>query len=863
MEGVCLGRPCGHERQAERLRKLDLEEEVLILREQVRDLSEMNMVLRSQMDRGRGSGRAMTKDSVESNSTLGDAVHPEQVNLRGAISAGRKSSGRASIREEEDDDNLLDDPNSPAGFERTVSVQELQQTVKLSDLFYSGINSTAARASALGKRRGLRIFIFTWAFLFVIFVLVASSTSLGSISEFFYGDSLEAVRQAHAAEDAAAHAAHGDHSTVEEHGDGEAQHQSPSQDWAHINVEDEVAGAHDAHADPHADPHADAHADDPHGEHRRLAPLRRLGGGTSPLLRNIAFCLTTCGLVAFFVGLCKQPLILGYLLGGVLVGPNLGLELVRSHESVAEIANLGLVFLLFMIGLELDVKEILRMGRVVLITGVLQFPVCFGAQYLFFVAVESAGLKLGSGSYAAMYCALVCGISSTMIVVKLLSEKGETDRPNGRLTVGILIFQDIWAMVFLAIQPNLASPDLLTLCKQFGMIFALIVLALSYAKFVMPAVLFFASKSVELMLVLSLSWCFFMGVTAQLPWVGVGMELAALIAGVALATFPYSAEFNGKIKYIRDFFITLFFAALGMQIPVPSMKPIFTALLVALIVLIFRWLGIFSLVYMLGGTPRLGILATLNLSQISEFALVICSLGMGYGHIDASTLEIIIWVFMILSIFSSNLINYNHQVYQSIAWLSRKICKKGLSVDDAEPTHEDDRDILMLGFHRIGSMLIAEFEHHAPKLLRKLQVVEFNQSIKEPLLRRGVKFSYGDFSSADVLEHCFHGEPKIIISTTPDTMLQGTTNMRILKVAMSVWPKAHIIVTADNPEQASELYEAGAHYVLRSAKLCAERLFELLNKYQTDAGMSDLKRRFDKYKRRENDDKRNFVALKV
>ena len=87
---------------------------------------------------------------------------------------------------------------------------------------------------------------------------------------------------------------------------------------------------------------------------------------------------------------------------------------------------------------------------------------CFGAQYLVFVAVESAGLKVGSGSYAAMYCALVCGISSTMIVVKLLSEKGETDRPNGRLTVGILIFQDIWAMVFLAIQPNLASPDLVT-----------------------------------------------------------------------------------------------------------------------------------------------------------------------------------------------------------------------------------------------------------------------------------------------------------------------------------------------------------------------------------------------------------------
>mmetsp|Transcript_19163 Transcript_19163/g.43405 ORF Transcript_19163/g.43405 Transcript_19163/m.43405 type:complete len:519 (+) Transcript_19163:161-1717(+) len=518
-----------------------------------------------------------------------------------------------------------------------------------------------------------------------------------------------------------------------------------------------------------------------------------------------------------------------------------------------------------MIGLELDVKEILRMGRVVLLTGLFQFPVCFGAQYVIFSGLTLFGLSFGTGQYAAMYVALVCAISSTMIVVKLLAEKGETDRPNGRLTVGILIFQDIWAMVFLAIQPNLAKPDLLTLCKQFGMIAALIVLALSYAKFVMPAVLFFASRSFELMLVLSLSWCFFMGVTAHLPWVGVGMELAALIAGVALATFPYSAEFNGKIKYIRDFFITLFFAALGMQIPVPSLVPILTALVVALLVLILRWVGIFSLVYCLGGTARLGILATLNLSQISEFALVICSLGITKGHIDVSTLEIIIWVFMVLSVLSSNLINFNHEIFRGMAWLSRKVLKdRGISDSNDGHTHdEDERDILLLGFHRIASMLIAEFEHHAPKLLKKLQVVEFNQSIKEPLLRRGIKFTYGDFSSSDVLEHCFHGEPKIVISTTPDTMLQGTTNLRILQVVKAVWPKTHIIVTADNPQQAAQLYEAGAHYVLRSAKLCAERLFELLNRYETDAGMSDLKRRFDKYKRRENDERRSFVVLGV
>ncbi|CAK9005515.1 unnamed protein product [Durusdinium trenchii] len=301
--------------------------------------------------------------------------------------------------------------------------------------------------------------------------------------------------------------------------------------------------------------------------------------------------------------------------------------------------------------------------------------------------------------------------------------------------------------------------------------------------------------------------------------VGVGMELAALIAGVALATFPYSAEFNGKIKYIRDFFITLFFAALGMQIPVPSAKPIFTALLIAICVLLFRWLGIFCLVYILGGSARLGILATINLSQISEFALVICSLGMSYGHIDDTTLEIIIWVFMMLSILSSNLMTYNHQIFRRLAWLSRKLLLflASFALLPNLRHEEDERDILLLGFHRIASMMVAEFEQHNPKLLRKLQVVEFNQAVKD---RERVGESI-DTMSPKTTAFCF----------SQDYDGTCTTNFAILKVAMSVWPKAHIIVTADNPQQAAELYEAGAHYVLRSAKLCAERLYELLNKF--------------------------------
>eukprot|EP00928_Gymnodinium_smaydae_P021721 TRINITY_DN18507_c0_g1_i1.p1 TRINITY_DN18507_c0_g1~~TRINITY_DN18507_c0_g1_i1.p1 ORF type:complete len:772 (+),score=154.65 TRINITY_DN18507_c0_g1_i1:72-2387(+) len=572
-------------------------------------------------------------------------------------------------------------------------------------------------------------------------------------------------------------------------------------------------------------------------------------GKPSELLLNIAYCLVGCGLITFFVNIAKQPLILGYLLGGVLVGPKIGLSLVPSHESISELSSMGLIFLLFMIGLELDVTALLKLGKVVMLTGLFQFPLCAGIHVGIFMGLHHAGLSWGVGDFAAMYVGIVCGISSTMIVVKLLSSMGETDRPHGRLTIGILIFQDIWAIVVLAIQPNLDKPEILPILFTFVKIFLLIVCAMLYAKFVMPAILHYSSKSVELMFVLSLAWCFFICMAAILPFVGLSMELASLIAGGALAAFPYSAEFNGKIKFIRDFFITLFFAALGMQIPVPAADAIGKALVIAAVVLLIRWIGIFSMVYILGGGAQLGAMATINLSQVSEFALVICSLGQGFGHVEGDTMTIIIWTFAILAISASYLIGYNADF---VAWVQKKIKQWRKKSDDSELSRSvsdlehEHRDILLLGFYRIANMLISEFEHKEPELLHRIHVVDSNEEMKEMLESKGVEFQYGDITSPDVLEHAYHGEPSIILATVPDTALVGTTNEEILRVMKEVWPTAKTIVTADNPAQAARLYSQGASYVLRSAKLCAERLQKLLADY--DTGNSELYDMFKKYK---------------
>jgi len=859
-------------------RQVWLEKELTRLSKEIGRLADENEDLKESLYQSHGDPK--TPESGPSSSNNNKVVSPDEINLE--TDGDRSPTKRLSVSLADGAEAVDDDID---GLCRGASSGSLSAENMVSKMA-GKLTSAIVKGSALGLGKSMQAGIFLVALAGVLFVLIGTSVNLGGDSHGAEMDTVGGVA-GHESEGHGEHtdAASGHHEThdSEDHGSHGSEDLTAPQphhnDSSHGAVPLDEHHAPSEHTDEHhapserTAPSDEQHAPSEHksteegsdGHHRRMSssssdhaeePAAR-GAGHTPLMKNIAISLTGCGLIALIVQLLQQPLILGYLLGGVLVGP-IGLGIVQSHEEISELSSLGLIFLLFMIGLELDVKALLKMGKVVLLTGLMQFPICAGIQIGIFMGLEAAGVSFGSGPYASLYAGMVCGISSTMIVAKTLGEKGETDSQPGRLTIGILIFQDIWAIVVLAIQPNLANPEILGILKTFGMIAVLIAIALAYAKFVMPAVLYHTSRNLELMLVMCLAWCFFICCTAILPFVGLSMELAALIAGVALATFPYSAEFNGKIKYIRDFFITLFFAGLGMQIPVPSFGAIAMGLFVALVVLTFRWLGIFTMVVLLGGGPKLGALATINLSQISEFALVICSLGIGFGHITDETMTIIIWTFAVLAISASYLIGFNLQIYNAAAKLGNKL--RGVQVDEdshahGDHEHHEERDIVLLGYHKIAFMLIAEIKAKSPQLLKKIHVIDFNQSIMPKLREIGLQCTYGDIASPDVLEHAHHGgEPRIVISTIPDSMLRGINNAGLVKVSKQVWPSAHVIATADSPEQAKVLYGVGADYVVRMAKLCAERLHELLaeNRQQVFGG-GELQEIFETYKHKDKD----------
>ena len=554
-------------------------------------------------------------------------------------------------------------------------------------------------------------------------------------------------------------------------------------------------------------------------------------GGHS-VISNIAVCMVTAGLLGLIMKTLRQPLIMGYILAGVIIGP-IGFRYITGPSEIITIAEIGLILLLFMIGLEIDLKKMFSAGKLVILTGILQFPICLGLGFLIFSGLGQMGLDLGDG-YNRFYLAIAVSISSTMIVVKLLYDKMELDTLPGRITIGILIFQDIWAIIILTIQPNLSNPQVMGILKTFGIGGLLVAAALVISKYVLPVIFKSAAKLPELMMVLALAWCFLICLVAAHPKVGLSMEMGALIAGVALATFPYNLDVIAKVTSIRDFFITLFFVALGMQIPIPHVGILGLALLIAGVVILLRIFGVFAVLYTLRGGHRTSLLASFNLSQISEFSLVILTLGIGFGHIGQASLTTVIWVFVILAVGSTYLVKYSHGIQ---GFLSRRLSRLGikdLSAPEKEKEAQKQRPIIMLGFFRIGSAFLDHISRKKQNLLDQIMVVDFNPVVKQELKKQGIPCVYGDVSHPDTLHHAKISHARVVLCTIPDAFLKGTSNHKFIGVVRRLCPEAKIIVTGENDLQSRALYDAGADLVIQTSALAANFLIPVVEQALAD-----------------------------
>jgi Kef-type K+ transport system membrane component KefB len=545
------------------------------------------------------------------------------------------------------------------------------------------------------------------------------------------------------------------------------------------------------------------------------------------LLSSVGISISVAAGLAFVGNWLRQPLLLAYLLAGVLIGPQIGFGLVSDEASIETVSEIGLILLLFIIGLELDLKKLLAAGRPVLVTGILQFPLCVALGLAFFLPF---GFRMSGGDFGLLYLAVCFAISSTMIVVKLLYDKFELDTLPGRITLGVLIFQDVWAIVVLGIQPNLLDPQFGKLLGSLVSGALLVAATLVISKTVLPRLFRAVAKLPELVLIGSLAWCFIVCAAANAA--GLSREMGALIAGVAISTFPYNLDVVAKVISIRDFFVTLFFVALGMRIPMPTVELIGMALLASAFLVASRFAVVFPILRALRQGHRASLLPAINLAQMSEFAMVIAAIGLGYQHIDQKTVSLLIFVFAFTSVASTYMIGYSHPLQERLSgWLVRAGIK---DLDEGAPVATAagavSKDVVLLGFFTEASALVHEYEMARHPMLGRLLVIDFNPDVHAELKRRGIACKYGDVASMQTLHHAEVHDAKLVVSTIPDTILKGTSNLRLLQQARRLCPHASVVVTANRTAAALELYDAGADFVfvprLHSAAQMAKILEE-------------------------------------
>src|SRR3978361_1299851 len=416
------------------------------------------------------------------------------------------------------------------------------------------------------------------------------------------------------------------------------------------------------------------------------------------LIRDITLCILFAWVLGLLAHFFRQPLILAYLIAGFLIGP-FGMAWVKSQESLTVISKLGLIFMLFMIGLEIDLKKIIRAGRVILFAAGGQLSGGCILGILFFLSI---GLSMGGGGFDALYLCIACALSSTVVIVKVLYEKRELDTLPGRITLGILVLQDIFAILFLAVQPSLADLQLGVILLSIGRVGVLVATALVLSRYVLPHLFHQIARRPELILLGALAWCFLIGEIAER--LHLSREMGSLVAGVSLSTFPYALDVTAKVTTLRDFFITLFFVALGMTIPIPGLSVIGLALLIAAFTVVSRVVTTFAPLYLMKQGLRASLLPAINLAQISEFSLVVIQAGVAAGHIKTETSSAASFAFVLLAVLSTFVMMRSDQIVRMAIGPLKRIGLRDLdhsqADEDEEGDHGEGRGIRMLGFLR-------------------------------------------------------------------------------------------------------------------------------------------------------------------
>jgi Kef-type K+ transport system membrane component KefB len=540
---------------------------------------------------------------------------------------------------------------------------------------------------------------------------------------------------------------------------------------------------------------------------------------------NISLIIAIAFLISFLMRILKQPLLIGYIFTGIIAGPYF-FNLLETEQTIGVFAKMGVALLLFTVGLHLNPRIIKEAGKVSLMAGLGQ--VIFTSVIGFLIAK-----LLGFSNITSIYISVALTFSSTIIVMKLLSDKGDINSVYGKISIGILIVQDLIAAFILMIISS-SSESVGSSFVFISVIRGIVIIGLLFliSVFVLPKITKFTAKSQEFLFLFSVTWAF--ALASLFQYLNFSLEIGALLAGMALSISPYSSEISSKLRPLRDFFIVMFFIVIGSQMLIGDVGINLIPIIVfSLFILIGNPLVVMVLMGFLGYTKRNGFLVGLTMAQISEFSIIMIALGVSVGHLNSQILSLVTMVGLITIAGSTYLMLYSNKIYPKVSkYLSifeRKNIKEKREV-------KENYNTILFGYNRIGFSILKSFKTSK----RKCLVVDYNPEIVSDLKKFKIPVAYGDVYDSEFLGELPLKNVKIVVSTIPDV---GTSSV-LIRAVKRINKNVVVIVRANQIDDALELYKVGADYVLTPHFLGGEYVSNMIK----DFGASSLDYKVEKEK---------------
>ncbi len=541
---------------------------------------------------------------------------------------------------------------------------------------------------------------------------------------------------------------------------------------------------------------------------------------------QLSFVIAIGVVVSIIMRLLRQPLILGYILTGVLVGPT-GFNLLRL-DTFDAFGNIGITLLLFIIGLGMNIGVIKRLGGTV-----------FVATAVELLTVGSLGFVvsslLGLSRTEAFIIGLSLFFSSTIIIVKMLTDKKEQNRLHGQIAIGIILLDDFvatLALLFLAAGKDhgVGLWQLELLAVQGFLLTAFLVIM---SNVLLPRITRFVASSQEMLFLFAIGWGF--GVASLFEIAGFSIEIGALFAGVSLASLPYAQEIEARLKPLRDFFVVLFFIVLGKSLTLSGIsEAIVPALALSAVVIIVKPATIVATLGAMGYGKRVSFMAGIHLSQISEFSIVLAVLAANSGMVSKELSTIVTLVAIITIASSSYLTHYDSKLFKFFDRWRPALFERNNKRQERK--RAPGYQLVLIGYNRGGRDFVRTFQ----QLHRRYVVIDYDPAIGELLQQKHIPYIYGDATDTELLDEIGIHTAKLIISAVSDF----ETNQQLIRHINLLNPEAVIVCNANSSEEALQLYELGSSYVIIPHHASSEHLNSLIQRNGID------REHFDRYRTR-------------